>query len=110
MEPSSYFVAELHTDNFLTEAILEGNYESEDYSHRLILKFSEPVRNGNNISHLNISSEGQVVAQEELFTGETSFSLDLNPGFWELEIVVVDTDGNVYAMDRVEITDVQLDE
>lgn len=97
--PSTRWYAEVTEPAFVTSAqITEGQPASEDsdYQYELGLNFKEPVRDGNDISHINIRDQsGNIVLQLELYTGEstTSFFVKEELPDRELSAVTVNQDG-----------------
>lgn len=79
--PSTRWFAKVTEPGYVQSArIDEAKYEQKkDHTHVLTLDFEEPVRDGNEVSHINMRhEEGGIVAQLELYTGESSGSLNLN--------------------------------
>jgi hypothetical protein len=111
-EPATNWVARLRTSEFLTDARLEPCL-NEGYSHVLVLEFSEPVRDGNDLSHYNLrGGEGVAVASFEPATGDVADRLEVNPGDLPpvFDVVFVTRGGEVHAADRVELAEVPVEE
>lgn len=112
--PKKTWVVELDSPGFVTSAELEKGSRSDDHSHRLILQFNEPVRDNNNVSHLNLGVNGHVINQHGLYSGDSAYSISINPGHDTLEIVTVDTDDQVVSredltMKQIPISHTDLD-
>lgn len=111
-EPATNWVARLRSSEFLADARLGPNLGG-DYSHTLVLEFSEPVRDGNEISHYNLrGGDGMAFASYDLVTGDTAERIGMNPGTvpGAFDVVVVTRDDEVYATDRVELAEVPVEE
>lgn len=111
-EPATNWVARLRTSEFLTDARLEPCFD-EGYSHTLVLEFSEPVRDGNDISHYNIRGDkGVALASYDLVTGNVAERLEINPADLPgaFDVVFVTGDDEVHSTDRVELTEVLVEE
>lgn len=94
--PTSRWFAEVTEPGYVQSARLdEVEYQQKtEHTHTLTLEFSEPVRDGNTVSHINMRQEaGGIVAQLDLYTGESTAGLDLtNPREEELHAVAVKKD------------------
>lgn len=99
---SKAYSAEARSSEFVSGAELVKGSESES-SHTLIIRFREPVRDGNQVSHFNILFDGQAVASDELFTGETKYSCGINPSAGDYSIVFADEDKQVLMTDEFRI-------
>lgn len=97
--PSTRWYANVAEPGFVQSVqITEGQPVSGDgdYRYEVTLDFKEPVRDGNDISHINIRDQsGSIVLQLDLFTGEstTSFFIKEELPDQQLSAVTVNQDG-----------------
>lgn len=96
--PTTVWVAQVISSGFIVSSKVEPKQypKKEETSHNLTLEFEEPVRDGNDVSHLNFKGDnGEITHQYELFSGQESLTLNLNPRQAETEIVTVTTGDEV---------------
>lgn len=99
---SEKYTAEAQTTEYVSDVELTKGSEGE-MSHTLTIRFKEPVRDGNEVSHLNILYDGQAAMSDELFTGETKYSCGLNPSVGEYSVVFANEDKQVLMTDEIRI-------
>lgn len=96
------YTAELLTNEFLEDLRLT-DADHEDYPLKLVLDFKETIGDGNSISYLHLRREGQVTTRYQVHTGDKTFSIGINPAVSEFDLVAVDDDDQLVAIDEVEI-------
>lgn len=103
--PETMWISEVVDAAFVVSTQLTPvEYEQkEDYSHTWEFEFAEPVRDGNQVSHLHFREDGQIISQRELLSGEEATTMQLTPSEGEMEIVAVTTEDEVRDTSRVEI-------
>jgi len=98
------YLAQVEGEGFLRS--MDAEYQRGEEGAQISIEFSEPVRNGNNVNHMNIRDPetGTVVGQYDLRAGETG--LQLNSGIdysIEYDLIFVDKDGNAVSEQKVTI-------
>jgi hypothetical protein len=99
---STTYTAFSVTNEFVETVELEHDWEGEP-SHSLSIRFIEPVRDGNQVSHINVIYDGRAFVSEGLVTGETKYRFGLNPEEAEFEVVFANDDDEVLMTDRIRI-------
>lgn len=99
--PKKKWVVELSSTGFVTDASIQKGAKSDGLSHTVTVEFDEPVREDNDVSHLNMRYEGQVIQQIKLLSGDTSNSFGCNPYQGAIEMVTVDSDDHVVSTEEL---------
>ncbi|GGJ17564.1 hypothetical protein GCM10008995_29160 [Halobellus salinus] len=104
MVGSPTYTAHVTGEGFLTS--VNAQYERGKDGAQIDMNFSEPVRDGNNINHMNIRDPetGTIVGDYDLRTGETGLDLNSEIDYSiEYDLVFVDQDGNAVSEQNVVI-------
>lgn len=85
---------------------IDARYQRGEDGAKVSINFSEAIRDGNNINHLNVRDPetGEVMTQYELRTGETGLEFSSNiDSSATYDLVFVDRDGNAVSDQEVSI-------
>jgi len=95
--PTRWFATVAEAGFVVAARVEEMDYkQKEDYDHVVTLDFREPVRDNNDVSHLNLRGEGgNIGGQLDLLAGESSTDFTMNPKDGEVNVVAVTTDDSV---------------
>lgn len=87
---------------FIEDVEIDDDWEGEP-TYSMTLKFREPIRDGNEISHFNLIYMGQAGLSDNLASGETKYRLGFEPeeGLWK--VVFANEDNEVLITDEIRI-------
>lgn len=88
------------------DGVTAATIESTRNGQELTVEFAEPVKDGNDIARLNFLRDGTMLLGDDLYAGETSYSVQFDSftlDHHEFDVALVDSEGQVQHRNTVRL-------